>query len=164
MSTNDDSVESALHPSKQTGTVREGEDTSTRKSPRGVSAVCATPLDQALKDRPEILQMGQHAIHSYIERNSPFHVQKATAMNIFSISVSEGGRIMDACNLAAKYTGFNPAVVRRWAESVFRDFFGAVSNIDDVDDETLEAELISSTPNGTHSSTMKPSCWKPQNM
>ena len=51
---------------------------------------------------------------------------------------------MDACNFAAKCTGFNSDVIRRWAGAVFCDYFGAVANIDDVDDETIEAELTSS--------------------
>ncbi len=65
-------------------------------------------------------------------------------MNIFSVAVLEASRILDACNLAAKFTGFSPRVIRRWAEAVFRDFFGAITNIDDADDEALEAELTSS--------------------
>ena len=40
--------------------------------------------------------------------------------------------------------GFNSDVIRRWAGAVFCDYFGAVANIDDVDDETIEAELTSS--------------------
>lgn len=51
---------------------------------------------------------------------------------------------MDACSLASKVTAFNPEVIRRWGETVFREYFSTTANIDDVDDEALEAELMSS--------------------
>ena len=82
-------------------------------------------------------------IQTYIERNSLFHLQKAIALNIFSVAVSDGSGIIDACNLAAKCTGFHIDAIRKWAGAVFRDFFGTVANIDNVDDEALEGELIS---------------------
>ena len=66
------------------------------------------------------------------------------ALNMFVVMVSDGHSIVDACNLAGRCTGFNPDVVYRWARAVFRDFLGAVSNIDDVDDQSLETELVSS--------------------
>ncbi len=51
------------------------------------SARAKCTLSQILKDRPEILEHGQQIIHTYIERNSALVVQKAVALNIFSISV-----------------------------------------------------------------------------
>ena len=52
----------------------------------------------------------------------------------------EGSGIVEARAVAAKFTGFNAEVVRRWAECVFRDFLFMAANIDD---EVLEAELES---------------------
>ncbi len=65
-------------------------------------------------------------------------------LSTYSTALSEGDGICTACNLASKYTDFSPAVIRRWAQAVFLDFFGSTANIYDVDDETLEAELMSS--------------------
>ena len=132
---------SVLHQS----TAEAGENASTRMGLRGDRDHSITfNLKRFLATRPEVLQLGQPKLHAYIERNCAFTVQKALALNIFSISVAEGGGILEACNLAAKFTGFSPQVIRRWAEAVFRDYFGATSSIDDIDDESLGAELMSS--------------------
>jgi hypothetical protein len=68
----------------------------------------------------------------------------STALNIFSISLLEGDSVLKACDTASRFTGFNSEVVRRWAAAVFLDFFATTSNIDDVDDASLEVELSSS--------------------
>ena len=106
-------------------------------------------LSNMLKSRPEILHHGKDIISKYIERNITFTEQKAMALNIFAVAVSEGDGVLDACKMAAKFTGFNPEVIRRWAMDIFLDFFGSTSNIDDIDDEAMEAELMSSR--GKHS-------------
>ena len=83
--------------------------------------------------------------NTYIHRKK-LHVSasKGHGINMFAVMVSDGHSIVDACNLAGRCTGFNPDVVRRWARAVFCDFLGAVSNIDYVDDQSLETELVSS--------------------
>ena len=66
---------------------------------------CATTNPQT--GRPEVLKQGQDIIHKFIERNATFAQQKATALNIFSISVLEGDAILKACDTASKFTGYN---------------------------------------------------------
>jgi hypothetical protein len=102
----------------------------------------ASRLD-VLKSRPEIIHCGKDIISKYIERNITFTEQKAIALNIFAVAVSEGYWVIDACTMAAKVTGFNSEVIRRWAVNVFLGFFGSTSNIDDIDDEAMETELMS---------------------
>lgn len=68
-------------------------------------------------------------------------IRKAIAINIFLPAVLEGGGILAACKVAAKFTGFSDEVIRRWAKDTFCDYFGMVVNIDDVDDESIEEEL-----------------------
>ncbi len=115
---------------------------SKKKAPRGVSVQHETSSESCTLHQ-EILNVGQDLFSKYIERNSTIIQQKAVALNIFSIALSEGGRILDACQTASRFTGFSLQVIRKWAEIVFRDFIGATVNIDDVDDEALEAELMS---------------------
>ena len=142
---------------------------SARKAPRGISShAVAVPsasatlaqtracyrrkadvcdpdtLQHIIKSRPEVLERGQDIIYKYIERSGRFTLQKAMALNIFSVSVMEGSGIIQACNLASKITGFSPQVVRRWADAVFLGFFATTANIDDVDDDVMESELESS--------------------
>jgi hypothetical protein len=100
-------------------------------------------LSKTLKSRPEVLCEGQKSLSKYIERNTMHTMQKAIALNIFAVSVSEGHPILDACKLAGKCTSFHPRVIRRWAEMIFRDFFAEIANIDDVTDDRLERELSS---------------------
>ena len=73
-------------------------------------------LLQAVKSRPHILEKGQQ---SYIDANTTLATQKAMALNIFAVCMKEGNGIIEACAEAAKYTGFNAEVVRRWAETIF---------------------------------------------
>ena len=122
---------------------------SARKAPRGVSAQPeqAQPpgsLKQVLKSRPEILRHAHDKIGGYIARNTTFKLQKAMALNVFSVAMSEGSGILEACDLASKYSFFSAKTIRSWAEALFLHFFGSISNIDDVDDKVLEDELASS--------------------
>ena len=112
-------------------------------------------VKQALKARPEILELGRQIIQTFIERNSPFHLQEAITLNIFSVAVSDGSGIIDACNLAAKCTGFHIDAIRKWAGAVFRDFFGTIAYIDNVDDESSSFLTEDSTQSGSHLSMMK---------
>jgi hypothetical protein len=73
----------------------------------GVNAECVKcTLNKTFKARPEILQKRQEIIHAYMERHSPFHLQKAMALNIFSISVSEGKKITNVCISCCKVHRF----------------------------------------------------------
>ena len=104
----------------------------------------ANSLHQALKSRPQILQKGHQILQTYVDGHTTFTTQKALALNIFIIAMKDGDGILQACTLASKFTGFNAEVIRRWAEVVFRDFLFTTANIDDVDDDALENELMSS--------------------
>ena len=116
----------------------------------GTESVASSPgLSQLIRSRPNVIQEGQGIIKAYIERNSTFTIQKAVALNIFSVSVLDGSRILEACNIASKYTGFSSQVIRRWAEFVLVDLFASTSNIDNIDDEELELQLHSNR--GKHS-------------
>ena len=121
---------------------------SRRQASRGRHAsagvVDNSSLLQAVKSRPHILEKGQQILHSYIDANTTLATQKAMALNIFAVCMKEGNGIIEACAEAAKYTGFNAEVVRRWAETIFRDFFLITANIDNISDEVLESELSSS--------------------
>ena len=90
------------------------------------------------------MQKGQQVLQTYVETHTTFTTQKAMALNIFAIAKDDGDGILQACSLASKFTGFNAEVIRRWAEVWFRDFLFTTANIDDVDDETLESELMTS--------------------
>ncbi|ORU94723.1 MAG: hypothetical protein A6F71_09525 [Cycloclasticus sp. symbiont of Poecilosclerida sp. M] len=83
-------------------------------------------------------------LNNYIERNTTFTIQKAIALHIFAVSVSNGSGIMTACAQASSFTHFAVEVIRRWAVDVFRDYFGTLSCIEDVTDMSLETELKSS--------------------
>ena len=100
-------------------------------------------LGKILKRRPELLCEGQNVLGKYIERNTTYTIQKAMALNIFSVAVSEGHGILSACEMAGKCTSFTPRVIRQWAQAVYRDFFAETSNIDDITDDRLESELSS---------------------
>lgn len=145
---------------------------SKKKAPRGINALqditnCPTMLEPQeasrmatrscdshtlkhylLEDRPDVLQQGYDIISKFIERKTSFVVHKALALKIFSMDLLEGSGIIAACSHASKITGFNAEVIRRWAEVMFRDFLGTTTNIDDIDDEVLEAELTSNQ--GSH--------------
>ena len=42
------------------------------------------------KNRPNIIIQGQSIIQAYMERNTTFQMQKAIALNIFSVALLEG--------------------------------------------------------------------------
>ena len=97
-------------------------------------------------------------MHSYIDANTTLATQKAMALNIFAVCMKEGNGIIEACAEAAKYTGFNAEVVRRWAETIFRDFFLITANIDNISDEVWNLnchQAEESIQSGFLSSTMK---------
>lgn len=140
-----------------------------KRRPRGrgkhaSSTLEGCSLSQALKSRPGMLEKGQQILQSYVDVNTTFVVQKAMALNIFAVSMREGSGVLDACTEAAKFTGFNAEVIRRWAEAVFRDFFFVTANIDNVDDELLESELKGSTQSGFLSFMMRVSSSRPPSM
>lgn len=121
-----------------------------RKSPRNQQPpkshqpeTSVDTLCQLLKKRPQVLEQGMTRICTYIERNTPFVMQKAIALSIFAKFVSSGKGIVESCDLASFCTNFSSEVIRTWAVVCFRDFLGTVSCIDDVDDESLEVELSS---------------------
>ncbi len=95
-----------------------------------------------VKERPHVLQEGKNYIQQYIERNTTFEIHKAIALQVFSASVTNGSGILEACNFASQCTQFSACTIRTWAVEVFRDYFGVVSNIDDVTDERLPLELL----------------------
>ena len=57
--------------------------------------------------------------------------------------------IIEATKVASKFTGFCGEVIRRWAMTVFADFFGSISCVADVDDDDLDEVLSSKC--GCHS-------------
>ena len=69
-------------------------------------------------------------------------MQKAVALNIFAVSVSNGSDIMEACKTASSFTSFCVEVIRRWAVDIF-GFFDGISSIDDVTDEVLKVKFSS---------------------
>ena len=124
---------------------------SKRQAPRGIHSKIITEsttskststLQQLLKDRAYVYIQGQEKIFRYIEQNTTLEIQKAVALNIFVLSLGDGDCILSACNVASRYTGFCVEVIRRWAESIFGEFFGVLSNIDNVDTETDYGALI----------------------
>ena len=126
------------------------------KSPRGqvhvyrqasIDSIADSNIDITLKQvidkRPEALKEGFRCIQEFIERNTNFAIQKATALQIFAGSMLKGSKILDACDIAAACTTFNSHTIQKWARDTFAGYFATVSNIDDVTDESLELELKS---------------------
>ena len=74
------------------------------------------------KGRRYVLMKGQDLLGKYIDHNTTPNIQKATALNIFALSVLEGESVIASCNIASKYTGFSSQVIRRWASTVYCDF------------------------------------------
>ena len=100
-------------------------------------------MKRLVRDRPQVLQNGMQCIQQYIERNTTFEIQKASALSVFAGAVLSGHGILEACDLASVCTVFAARTIRRWAYEMFGDFFSVVSNIDDITDEVLEMELQS---------------------
>ena len=103
-----------------------------------------TTLKHAVSSRPEVLEQGFACLQQYTERNTTFTIQKAFALQVFAGSVLRGSGILESCELAAACTPFSACTVRRWASTVFVDYFSIQSNIDDITDKGLEAEITSS--------------------
>ena len=106
-------------------------------------------LYQMIKTRPHVLKQGMESIKQYLERNTKFAIQKAIALHVFAVAVSDGSGIIESCKQASRITGYQSEVIRRWAVACFRDFFGGISNIDDITDEILTSEF--SSDQGRHS-------------
>ena len=100
-------------------------------------------LCQILKKNPEVIEHGMECISKYIQRNTPFVTMKAISLNIFAGAVSSGMGIIEACELSSACMGYSSETIRLWAVSCFRDFFGDLSCLEDVDNECLETELSS---------------------
>ena len=98
-------------------------------------------LCQLMKKRPDVINCGGECINGFLERNTTFETLKAFTLHIFATAVRvDGAGILAATAEAAKYTGFSSEVIRRWAVECFHDFFGHLSNIDDVTDKELTGE------------------------
>ena len=85
------------------------------------------PLNQKTPPYLEYLfpicsKVGLKFFNKYIERNITFTEQKAIGLSIFAVAVFEGSGVLDACKMAAKFTGFNSEVILRWAVNVFLRF------------------------------------------
>lgn len=102
-----------------------------------------TSLYKLLKSRPEVLTQGMECIHQYIERNSTFVMQKAIALHILAVCLSNGGGVLDACAQASDFTQFSAEAIRRWAVEIYRDYFGTISSMENITDSSLEHELSS---------------------
>ena len=100
-------------------------------------------MKRLVRDRPQVFENGMKCIKQYIERNTTFEVQKASALSIFAGAVLSGHGILEACALASVCTVFAARTIRRWATEVFGDFFSVISNSDDITDEILEIEFQS---------------------
>ena len=72
-------------------------------------------------------------------KGSTYTTQKAIALNIFLVAVSEGHGILNACEMAGKCTSFTPPATSQWAQAVYRDFSAETANIsiDDITDDRL---------------------------
>ena len=92
---------------------------------------------------PYVIEEGLACIKGYVERNTPFALQKAFALQLFATLVLDGMEVLSACDLVAKCTASSSRTVRRWASDVFGGFFFSLSTIDNVTDEVLELELSS---------------------
>ena len=92
---------------------------------------------------PHVIEEGLACIKGYVERNTPFALQKAFALQLFATLVLDGMEVLSACDLVAKCTASSSRTVRRWASDVFGGFFFSLSTIDNVTDEVLELELSS---------------------
>ena len=100
--------------------------------------VQSSTLYRLIKNRPSVLDCGGECINGFLERNTTFETQKAFALHVFATAVRvDGAGILAATAEAAKYTGFSSEVIRRWAVECFHDFFGHLSNIDDVTEEGI---------------------------
>lgn len=66
------------------------------------------PLTMAwlVRNRPGVLEKGMQHIQQYIERNTSYEIQKASALNIFAGAVQSGHGIMEACDLSSLCTNF----------------------------------------------------------
>ena len=106
-------------------------------------------MKRLVRDRPQVIENGMKCIKQYIERNTTFEVQKASALSIFAGAVLSGHGILEACALASVCTVFAARTICRWATEVFGDFFSVISNSDDITDEILEIEFQSGR--GRHS-------------
>ena len=112
-----------------------------KQTPRGMHTAKTVPppesLFQVIKDRSYSVTSGQYILNKYIERNTTYTIQKAIALNIFSIAILEGDEILAACRVASKFTGFSAEVIHRWACTTYVEYFGKIVNIDDIDDEEI---------------------------
>jgi hypothetical protein len=93
--------------------------------------------------RKDVLEGGVECLNSYIERNCSFALLKACALRIFGGCILNGKRIMEAAEMASVCSGFSSTRIRKWAAAVFCDYFGNISNLDDITDDQLNRELES---------------------
>ena len=57
-------------------------------------------MKRLVRDRPQVIENGMQCIKQYIERNTTFEVQKASALSVFAGAVLSGHGILEACGIA----------------------------------------------------------------
>lgn len=81
-----------------------------------VSPANCTTLNQILKHKQEMYEMGKECIDSYIERNISSEMHKAIALQVFSTAISCWNKgILEAVQYASDVTGYSAYTIRKWA-------------------------------------------------
>ena len=100
-------------------------------------------LNDIDKKRPEIWKESLQRLQQFTESNTTFSTQKAFALQVVAGMVLAEKGFTASCSLAAQCTGFSSETIRRWAVELFANYFGLVSNLEDISDDQLQEELES---------------------
>ena len=102
------------------------------------------PFWYIYKHNKSLYNIGKEGIENYIQRNTEWAIQKASAIRIMTTALSVWGKsILEAAKLAADVTGFSAEVVRRWAASYFTSLFEYAANPTNIPDAEVK-NLLSS--------------------